>query len=71
MIYKGAAGTDKHNTIYPTAEGTLITKEGLYHGGFKRGKAFGNGTYVNKVTGISYVGEWEDGVMVEGRIEGE
>lgn len=58
MIYQGATLVDKHNTIFPNIEGTLITKDGLYKGQFKKGKAHGKGSYIDKNTRVIYEGKW-------------
>lgn len=68
-VYKGASEADSNNNIYPDVKGTLITKKGIYEGEFKKGKAHGKGKFIDIQTKAEYDGEWEDGLMVHGKIE--
>lgn len=69
MIYKGITFTTFNNIVQPDVEGLLITKDGLYEGEFKRGKAHGNGKFFSNKTEATYSGVWEEGILVDGKIE--
>ena len=72
MIYRGVVAINKEKKIVPDEKGTLLTKEGMYVGGFKNGKSNGEGTYTEKKTTTRhktlYEGIWKDGYMIEGKI---
>ena len=44
----------------------LINKTGMYSGNFRNGKAHGQGTYTARKTSTKFIGEWENGVMING-----
>jgi hypothetical protein len=53
---------------YPDGKGklVLISINYIYQGEFKKGKAHGDGTYQNLVSGYSFVGFWLESKPIEG-----
>jgi deoxyxylulose-5-phosphate synthase len=68
MFYEGEVIDEGNDGFTPDNLGVLVTEEGIYKGGFSKGKAHGSGTFIEAASKTTFKGEWRDGVFLHGTI---
>jgi hypothetical protein len=74
MIYQGITFVAPSLNILPDVRGTLITKDGVYKGEFRKGKAEGQGEFCSMPKNdkvVTYKGEWKNGILISGTIKND
>jgi hypothetical protein len=68
--YEGPLIEIDHHFL-PEGQGIFLDKAGMFKGNFVKGKAEGNGTYINAKNKTYFKGNWKNGQLVSGIIDNE